>query len=157
MDEPWTRAIARISVGGFRGTGFLVSDDGLILTALHVIGKMKETQLLQHADTIEVRFGDGKKATSSPREARLEGKNYSPTDDWALLRLAPPGANDQPFELTPLPLARLTGQREGRGFRTFGFPKLEAEDGGEYTGSFGVWSEVGKIEALADNVDPGMV
>jgi trypsin-like peptidase len=157
MDEPWTRAIARISVGGFRGTGFLVSDDGLILTAFHVIGAMKSKKLVPHASFIEVRFGDGKKATSSPREARLEGEHYSAEEDWALLRLVPAAATDPPFPVTPLPLARLTGQLEGRAFRTFGFPKIEADDGGEYTGTFGVWSEVGRIEAFVDNVAAGMV
>lgn len=128
-------AIAQIKVGSSRGTGFLVSDDGLVLTALHVIADLDECRrkgaLVPYRGEIRLRFGDPKNnATWAPAgPAAIEAGRYSVEDDWVLLRVP------TPVQATPLPLARLTPSAAPRPFTTFGFPGNEAEVGGVYAGT----------------------
>ncbi len=67
------------------GTGFIISEDGYVVTNNHVI---------DGADKIEVRIDDKEKYT-----ARLVGKD--PATDLALLKI------DAKQQLTPLPAGRL--------------------------------------------------
>lgn len=128
-------AIAQIKVGSSRGTGFLVSEDGLVLTALHVVADREECKrlkkLVPYRGEIRLRFGDPKNdATWTPASpATIEPGQYSIEDDWVLLRIAPP------VQARPLPLARLAPPQKDRAFGTFGFPEAEADIGGTYAGT----------------------
>lgn len=143
-------AIAQIKVGTSRGTGFLVSDDGLVLTALHVIAdpavcKWKGA-LVPYGGPITLRFGDPKNNATwvPPGPATVETQRYSVEDDWALLRVP------TPVQAAPLTLARLAPPQKGRAFETFGFPDQEAEVGGRYAGKLLDWDW--KSELTSDQI-----
>jgi len=69
--------------GESTGTGFVIDDDGSLLTNAHVV---------ENATAIAVRFQDGKTA-----RARLRG--IDPSTDLALLRVDPKGLDLQPLAL----------------------------------------------------------
>ncbi len=160
----WTRSVARINVGGYRGTGFLVSEVGLVLTAFHVVGDLKESrkkgQAVFYPMPIKVRFGDGKKVTRDGGFADVVTNRYSFEEDWVLLRIQDPGrlydANDG--DIAPLRPLKLASPPAGERFESFGFPTKEADNGGEYRGTFGLWEEPsrGTIEVAIDGMAPGM-
>src|SRR5688500_4679417 len=92
----WKRAVARITVGGeagSRGTGALVSDTGLVLTAFHVVAdhakSLKTRKAEYFAGPILVVFGDPKdKNTWTSGDGSAERTSYfSIDDDWILLQL----------------------------------------------------------------------
>ncbi|MFO0601608.1 MAG: serine protease [Polyangiales bacterium] len=146
-------AIAQIKVGSSRGTGFLVSDDGLVLTALHVIADRDECKrkgaLVPYRGQITLRFGDPKSdavwAPSGP--ATIEPGRYSVEDDWVLLRVP------TPVQAAPLTLARLASSSTKPTFTTFGFPGNEAEIGGDYDGTVG--SGAKKMELTSPQILAG--
>jgi hypothetical protein len=148
--ESLKQAIAQIKVGSSRGTGFLVSEDGLVLTALHVIANremgIKQRKLVTYPGEIRLRFGDPKNdATWAPASpATIEPGQYSIEDDWVLLRIAPP------VQARPLPLARLAPPQKDRAFETFGFPDQEADIGGSYGGTIIDWD--GKSELTSPQI-----
>jgi hypothetical protein len=148
----WTRTIARISVGGYRGTGTLVSKEALVLTAFHVIAdrekSLRDRSAAFHAAPIRVVFGDPKNGdTWSTGDGSATCLRYSIEHDWALLQLAP-----GPLRASPLPLAK--AGREMAPFETFGFPHAEQDLGGQYTGRLGALG--GHIvELLLDNLPVG--
>ncbi len=136
----WTSAVARISVAGSRGTGFLVSASGLVLTAFHVVGDRARSRQLKrpqfYGGAIAVRFGDQRTWTTG--DAVVVDNLYSFEDDWAVLQVPAPGPE---HDVVPLELAKLREPRSQTPFATFGFPDLEQDTGGLYQGAFGVWSD----------------
>lgn len=99
QDEP--RAPQRPRIG--EGTGFIISDDGYILTNYHVV---------QHADQVKIGFRDG-----TEEIARVVGTD--PSIDLALLKVEIDG-------LTPLPLGDSEALRVGEWVIAIGNP-LEFE------------------------------
>jgi hypothetical protein len=107
------------------GTGFLVSTDGLVLTARHVT----------HPRTrITAAFIDG---TTSGAEVVDFGQ--APADDWALCRLT-----NVPAAIAPIPLADLRSVMKEVVWYTVGFPNLRANLRGGLHGV--VRREVPKLE-----------
>ena len=110
-------------MGDERGTGFLVSADGLVLTALHcvaILSASTEEKASLRAGTIKLRFGDPKDIALGPLGP--DGKLFTTTatlvdhslaHDVALLRCVqiPPVA---PLKLAPIPF-------DGERWSTFGF------------------------------------
>jgi hypothetical protein len=152
----WTQAIARITVGGFRGTGALISDGpdgGLVLTAFHVIAdhtkSLRDKKAAFHELPIRVVFGDPKNGeTWVCGNGTAECKQrYSIDDDWALLHLPPGDLKAKAF-----PLARAS--TESTAWKTFGFPDHEKESGGEYQGTLGALGPR-KVELLAHDLPLG--
>lgn len=134
------RAIARIVVGNSWGTGFLVSRDRRVLTALHVIADLKASKTnrraILHAGEIRLRFGDPATATWTPAgAARLVSELYSIDDDWAVLEFD----DAVPAEVTPLLLADLSGAHAAASWSTFGFPTVAQ--------SIGINLQDGKVSA----------
>ena len=123
MTPETKRAIARIFARArdattVVGTGFLVSSDGLVLTAFHVIGN-RQAALQQGLpavhSAIELQF-DGEIARIA---CELVDGCFNPLDDWALLRLARVPAN-----LTPIPLGLISDLDTGSlpRIETYGYP-----------------------------------
>jgi S1-C subfamily serine protease len=95
-------SIVEIWVDGRRnGTGFVVSDRGHILTAIHVVGNVgiaNRQLVVEYKDHIEVAFNDGTKLSAVPvRNPRDDGGFY----DMALLKVDRRGT--VPLELSPNP------------------------------------------------------
>ena len=91
------------SGGAATGSGFLIDDDGSIVTNDHVVAGSR---------TVSVRFGDG-----DPVPARLRGRD--PSSDLALLRVEPA---DIPAEVEPVTLATSKGLRPGDAAIAIGSP-----------------------------------
>jgi WD40 repeat protein len=100
------------------GTGFVVTDEGLIATCAHVV----EAAGAGPGDTVRVAFH----ATGEEREAQVEPDWWRGPDaeDVAILRLDGP----LPEGVTSLPLGSSNGT-SGHPFRTFGFPAARPEKG----------------------------
>lgn len=149
----WLPAIAQIKIAGFRGTGFLVTSDGLVLTAFHVIAdrdaSIKARAPRFHEGPIQVRFGSGLDDTWDGGTATVVENRFSIAEDWALLRIR------NQATVPPMVLAALDAPRDGRAFTTFGFPDLEKEWGGAYHGTIGMWGK-DTIELAATNIVTGM-
>jgi len=137
----WIRAVARITMGdGSHGTGFLISEAGLVLTAFHVVAHRQES-LEQPAPVwrtgpISMKFGNPNDPASqwSTGDAAVYLDRYSIADDWILLEIPRPDHG-----VAPLPLAEYTEPRADNAFATFGFPTLRAETGGIYHGTVLHW------------------
>jgi WD40 repeat protein/S1-C subfamily serine protease len=98
------------------GTGFLVSEDGLVATCAHVLARGDRFG-------VEFRFGPG---AGQVREAAIDPDLIRPPDaeDVALLRLpggVPPGVE-------PLPLGS-SAAPNGASYSTFGFPSTKPLEG----------------------------
>ncbi len=87
--------------GGGSGSGFVIDDEGSILTNDHVV---------EDADTVRVRFEDG-----DPVRARVVGTD--PSTDLALLKVDPEG-----LDLEPLALGSSAGVRVGEPAIALGSP-----------------------------------
>lgn len=137
------RAIARIVVGQGRGTGFLVSRDGLVLTALHVVadleGSRRNERLKPYPDPITLRFGDPLTgATWTPTgAATLVPELYSLQGDWAVLKIAGP----IPGDVVPLRLAELATAHDTATWKTYGFPDVAAAVGSDFDGPITSWDQ----------------
>jgi hypothetical protein len=135
------RAIARIVVGNVRGTGFLVSRQGQVLTALHVVadleGSVRNERLKAYADPIWLTFGDPvTKNTWAPAgPASIVPELYSLKGDWVVLQFPGP----VPDDVAPLTLADLGTALDGVVWNTFGFPDVAAHDGGDFDGPITSW------------------
>jgi hypothetical protein len=100
--EPILKAVVTVSAGGGHGSGFFVSDDGLVMTNAHVVGT---------ASRVRVTLSSGRKVYG-------EVVRRDPTRDVALVRVEP-----QP--LRPLPL-RFSRVRQAEKVYAIGTPTLEA-------------------------------
>jgi putative serine protease PepD len=99
--------VARSGSGGrgrASGTGFVIDDDGTIVTNAHVIGSSSDAQ---------VRFEDGGRFI----DARVAGSD--PSSDLAVLRVDP---GDVSARLQPLPLADSDAVQVGDTAIAIGFP-----------------------------------
>jgi hypothetical protein len=99
------------------GTGFLVDDEGLLVTCAHVVDLAGSGP----GGTVAVAFlGD------EPRPASVEAEYWRPpeAEDVAFLRLDGP----PPEGARSLPLGSATGAR-GEAFRAYGFPKGKPTQG----------------------------
>lgn len=149
LDAAQKRAIARVSVpvdNRFsRGTGFLVADGGLVLTAFHVIGDHERRK--PYPGTITLAFGDpddGKQVTTT---ATLIPDRSSAVEDWALLRCDQSLPGIAPFELAPL--------EDGYDllWETYGFSDAAPDKGQVYGGK--VRSLGKKIQLFSDEAASG--
>lgn len=137
------RAVAQIVVGSSRGTGFLVSRDGLVLTSLHVIANRDASlrnQCLKPFDApILLQFGDPADASTwtPDQPAELVPELYSLGADWAVLQCKGP----IPGDVTPFVLAELTAAPEQAQWETFGFPDAAATIGNDFGGEITSWGD----------------
>ena len=120
MPGDLSKGIVRIldSDGDTAGTGFVVTDDGLIATCAHVV----QGAGAEPGDTVRVAFH----ATGEEREAQVEPAWWRDPDaeDVATLRLDRP----LPEGVTSLSLGSSAGV-EGHILTTFGFPDAKPVEG----------------------------
>jgi WD40 repeat protein len=117
--------IVRIRSNKDIGTGFVVSDDGLIVTCAHVLGSsMPEKTLVMFQAT-----GEEQEATVLPDDWRNVG-----AEDVAFLRILGP----LPDGVQPLPLGSSKGI-EGHSMMSFGYPKTGEVERGRATGEILGW------------------
>jgi hypothetical protein len=146
----WIRAVGRITLGdGSHGTCFLISSDGLVLTAFHVVAN-RDQSLAKLAPVwrpgpYEVAFGDpstpATRWTTGAATVYLE--RYSIDDDWAMLEIARP-----PADVVPLQLADYELPRADNAFATFGFPTVKSSIGGVYHGTVLNWqAQLAELDA----------
>jgi S1-C subfamily serine protease len=99
---------------GGQGSGFVISDDGEILTNAHVVTDAEATgtpsRPLHEADEIYIQFADRNQV-----EADVVG--FDPFSDVALLKVDPEG-----LDLHPLPLGSETDVEVGDGVAAIGSP-----------------------------------
>ncbi len=95
--------VVAVQVGGGSGTGFVIDENGTIVTNAHVVGE---------SDTATVRFGDSRSAIP----ARVLGSD--PSTDLAVLRVDPSRAGT----LRPLALADSDAVRVGDDVVAIGHP-----------------------------------
>lgn len=108
--DRFSKAVIRIEAGGrSRGTGFLVSEDGFILTAAHVI---KDADTGQYFSTIAVSLPDGSTPTAIPVPMTLD----SAGGDFAILKIE--GKSNLPF----LPLGIVEEAKLGSDATIIGYP-----------------------------------
>src|SRR2546423_1591550 len=107
--------IVRIESNKRIGTGFVVSDDGLIATCAHVLGPSRPEKALV------VFQGSGEQ-----REAVVLAESWRAADaeDVALLRVI----GELPTGILPLPLGSSLGT-EGHSLTTFGHPDIGEIEG----------------------------
>jgi energy-coupling factor transporter ATP-binding protein EcfA2 len=107
--------IVRIMSGSRIGTGFVVSNNGLIVTCAHVLGKAMP-------ETAQVVF----QATGEQREAKViaEGWRAATEEDVAFLQVT----GTLPEGVESLPLSSSKGT-DGHTIRTFGYPDVGEVEG----------------------------
>ncbi|MEZ4293652.1 MAG: serine protease [Polyangiaceae bacterium] len=127
-DDKRAIALIKANVGNkvSRGTGFLVSTDGLVLTAFHVVGDLATGK--KYAEPMKLSFGDPREGPTIESEARFVPDHHSVADDWALLRCTTP-----PAGVTPLKLGRIR-RRYALEFESFGFTEAKRTTGMVYAG-----------------------
>jgi S1-C subfamily serine protease len=100
--------------GGGQGSGFVISDDGEILTNAHVVTDATTTgtptRPLHEADEVYIQFADRNQV-----EAQIVG--FDPFSDVALLEVDPEG-----LDLQPLPLGSETDVEVGDAVAAIGSP-----------------------------------
>jgi hypothetical protein len=127
-------ATAQIKAGASRGTGFLVTVDGWVLTALHVIADLQasrsQNQLVPHANQFDLRFGDPRaNGQLIPAVGKIAGAQFDLKQDWVLFRCEPP-----PAGVAPLPLAKLIDDGNPIRWSSWGFAGTDPENGTWYQG-----------------------
>src|SRR5215831_21401238 len=103
------KSIVKIIVDDGRdiGTGFVVTDDGIICTCYHVIGDLESEKVY---DNIQVYFPQTKQTISATilKENGNKERCFDPTNDIAFLKLFEDEQKElkkKGEELTPLPLS----------------------------------------------------
>ena len=146
------RASVRIYVDGKpNGSGFIVSGDGLIVTAFHVLFKeyigKDDTQIMQ--SDVEVEFNDGTKLPAVIHKVCLvkdttdKGTDEAFYDDFCILQTNPKA------RLEVIPLGSFATASEGADIYICGFPS----DFNKPLVNFGVMSTKAKILfTIRDNV-----
>ena len=107
--------------GRTAGTGFVITDDGLLATCSHVVSLASEGG----DGSLDILFHE----TKEKRRARVQEELSSPSEDVAILRVEGP----LPLGARPLPIAPSLGSRN-LPFSTFGFPEPKAAEGMEGNG-----------------------
>jgi S1-C subfamily serine protease len=95
--------VVSVQVGSASGTGFVVRDDGTIVTNAHVVGE---------SETALVRFGD------TGRQVQAEVRGTDPSSDLAVLHVDPRASG----ALRPLPLANSDRVQVGDAVVAIGHP-----------------------------------
>jgi len=116
QEAPGVVTIAALfgSEGG-EGSGFVVSDEGEIVTNAHVVTTGEAGEPLRKANEVYVEFADGNRV-----EARVLGRD--PNADIALLKVDPKG-----LKLDPLPLGSSEAVRVGEPVAAIGSPFGQAQ------------------------------
>src|SRR6185503_17411638 len=146
----WIRAVGRITVAdGSHGTGFLISPDGLVLTAFHVVGdrgkSLGKPAPVWRPGPYDIVFGDPNNPATlwKAGAARVYLDRFSIDDDWAILEVGKP-----PAGLVPLQLADYELPRADNAFATYGFPTVKAQIGGVYHGTVLNWqAQLAELDA----------
>ncbi len=121
MEPGFKRAIARVQVGGERGTAFLVAED-VVLTALHVVARVDGARFEFYPDPIRLFFFDGpQKVAAAPIPGLVD-----PVGDWVALRC------ERSLEVEPLGLD--TTVEVGDAWSAFGYAMPRADDGMVFAG-----------------------
>jgi tetratricopeptide (TPR) repeat protein len=105
------------------GTGIVVSNDGLIVTCVHVVQAALEVKRrAQAGDTVGVYFAQARGGEVKERRATVQLTFPEHDDDVALLKLV-----DGPPPLGPEQIAVLGSAEESEGheFRSYGYQRLE--------------------------------
>jgi energy-coupling factor transporter ATP-binding protein EcfA2 len=121
MTLNFTAGIVRILLGshkGTAGTGFVVSNEGLIATCAHVV----EDAHAGPGDTVSLIFYATQDTGEQKATVLREYWRVSGAEDVAILRLE----SGLPEKVKPLPLGRIL---EKKHFSTFGFPNIASVDG----------------------------
>lgn len=127
MNRESKQAIASVTVGSSRGTGFLVGDaPPTVLTALHVIADIRgasrhDFDLAErwYAQHVQLSFGDPDDGATLGVDVKLSPETtlLSVEEDWALVTL------DAPLPFAPLPTAGVARYPTGVPWSTFGYPQ----------------------------------
>lgn len=151
----WLRAIARISPDdGSHGTGFLISAGGLVMTAFHVVALADKSKAARapvwRKQPWAIKFGNPLDPQSqwTTGDATVYLQRFSIDEDWVMLEIPPP-----PPGVAPLQLADYDPSREAQPFKTFGFPTMKAQIGGDYHGTVRTWPRgPGRADLDAENL-----
>lgn len=119
MSELNVNSIVRVVGNRDIGTGFVVSDDGLIVTCAHVLGPARP-------EKVDVVF----QGSGEQREALVESWHAEDAEDIALLRVC----GRMPAGALPLPLGSSL-ETEGHPFTTFGYHQIRKVEGVRGTGT----------------------
>ncbi len=156
MSADLTVGLVRIlrTDGTTTGTGFVISDEGLIATCSHVV-QSEESQGRgdPRPDTVDIVF----QATGERRQARVEPEWWRPADaeDVAILRMEDP----LPEGVKPLPLGSSAASR-GHEFNSRGYRLAEhfpegLEAGGKIQGHTSYKGQTA-LQLLTNQIDQGM-
>jgi hypothetical protein len=161
MTPEYRQAIARITVGKARGTGFLVCESGLVLTALHVLGDITNG-FKPYGAQIRLDFGDKTLNTTWSATATFVLPSVDPNgpptgsvNDWALLQIDEP---KPPYPARPLPLAGVRFDPNPVAWDTWGFPTVAPVEGTGYWGSSAIEADVFEVscpelhESMVDGI-----
>jgi hypothetical protein len=135
LDRAQLRAIARIALVDAdgsetpRGTGALVTGDGLVLTAAHAVADRRRDPVVPLGHAWRLEFGIPGKTAVHRTDATIVRVARPGEHDWALLRCATP-----PPE-APLRLHPLDGEAPFARWEMFGWSTELAPDGGFYAGA----------------------
>ncbi len=119
------QSIVRIHVDGEpRGTGFVITENGLIATAFHVIGKTvhpsNDQAYITYASSIEVEFDDGYKLPARVHKSCIgQGLHGAVLRDFCILEIK------TLRHLTPLRMGRFTDVDEGSRVYMCGYPLVD--------------------------------
>lgn len=151
-----TQGIVRIltPAGETAGTGFVISDEGLVATCSHVVQTVESQERgdsrPDHVDVVFHATGECRQANVVPEWWRP----YHEDEDLAILRLD----GDLPNKVEVLPLGSSMGS-EGNSFKTFGFTDPNPEEGligtGENLGEISVQG-IRVLQLNSNLVDIGM-
>lgn len=135
------KSIVRIYVDGKpKGTGFVISEDGLIATAFHVIARTIPTPHAQahitYAASIEVLFHDGRRIPAVVHTSCIgRGLHGSIIRDYCILEV------EITEKLTPLRLGNFSDLSEGSRVYRAGYPLVSARPCTAFGFVSAVWKE----------------
>lgn len=128
MERAVKACIARVLVGGSRGTGFFVGPSTL-LTALHVLADTRgdgfDLTKRRYAARMQLRVGDPDDGGVTTRDEALDDAciEHDVAGDWALVTLATAVVAE------PLATGPSSGVADGAAWSAFGFPSDASDKG----------------------------